>query len=378
MLSAIIPAAGASHRMQAGTNKQFLSVAGQPVLTRTLLSLKGLADEYIIVCKGSEVAACREAADAAFADYILTPGGTTRQESVYAGLLQAGGNYVLIHDGCRPFASRELINRVIAAARTTGAAIPALALTDTIKEVKNGTVKGTADRNLLQAVQTPQVFLRELLLAAYQHASMEIKQSATDDAFLVEQYGQPVAVVQGEATNIKITHPQDIHLANRMVGESMRTGIGFDVHKLVKDRKLILGGVHIPYPKGLLGHSDADVLVHAVMDSLLGAAGLGDIGRHFPDTDSTWRDADSLQLLLQVGAMLAAQAIRIINIDAVIIAEQPKVALYISQMERNIAVTLGLGVEAVNVKASTTEGLGVTGRGEGIGAQSVCTLAITG
>lgn len=177
---------------------------------------------------------------------------------------------------------------------------------------------------------------------------------------------------------MKITHPQDILRATQIIGETARTGIGYDVHQLVPGRKLILGGAEIPFPKGLLGHSDADVLIHAIIDALLGAAGLGDIGRHFPDTDPAWAGADSCMLLSQVADLLAAKNLRIINIDAVVVAQQPKIAPFIPKMQENIAASAGIDASRVNVKATTTEGLGFVGRGEGIAAQSVCTVSAIG
>lgn len=377
MISAIIPAAGAGQRMQTDVNKQYLSLAGQPVLARTLLSLRGFAAEYIIVHRPGEQQLCRAVIDGILDDYILVPGGDSRQDSVYSGLLQARGEYVLIHDGCRPLASPELIRRVIAAGKTFGAAIPALPVTDTIKEISAGQVKATLDRTMLQVVQTPQVFRRELLLAAYERAGPRCSQ-ATDDAFLVEAAGQPVKVVPGEADNLKITRPEDILRANRIIGEAVRTGIGYDVHRLVSGRDLILGGVHIPFSQGLAGYSDADVLVHAIMDALLGAVGLGDIGGHFPSADPAWRDADSCLLLARVVDLLKEATARIINIDAVIAAEQPRLSPYISPMREKIAKITGVELAAVSIKATTTEGLGFVGRGEGIAAQSVCTVAVTG
>jgi len=377
MMTAIIPAAGESRRMQAGINKQFLRIAGQPVLTRTLLSLRGFADEFIVVCRGGEEDQCRAAIGDVLADYILVPGGASRQDSVYAGLVRARGDYVLIHDGSRPLASSDLIRRVITAAKDCGAAIPALPVTDTIKEVVGGMVQSTLPRNLLQAVQTPQVFRRNLLLAAYEQADSN-RQLATDDASLLEAMGQPVVVVPGETDNLKITHPQDILRAAHIIGETIRAGIGYDVHQLVSGRKLILGGVTIPFAKGLLGHSDADVLLHAIIDALLGAAGLGDIGRHFPDTDPAWAGADSCKLLTRVAGMLAERGVRIVNIDAVIIAQEPKISPYIPKMLINIADSACIAIANINLKATTTEGLGFVGRGEGIAAQSVCTVAVSG
>jgi len=195
---------------------------------------------------------------------------------------------------------------------------------------------------------------------------------------LVESLGQPVSVVPGEAVNLKITHPQDILRATQIIGETIRTGIGYDVHQLAQGRDLILGGVHIPFAKGLMGHSDADVLIHAIMDAMLGAAGLGDIGRHFPDTDPAWAGADSCRLLAHVAGMLADGGMRIINIDAIIIAQKPKISPFIPMMQQNIADSAGVETAGINIKATTTEGLGFVGQGEGIAAQSVCTVAATG
>lgn len=372
-ITAIIPAAGQSRRIGGRVSKQYLLVAGQPVLTRTLLSLRGFVDEYIVLCRRGEEDLCRKVIGPSVEDYLLLPGGKTRSDSVYAGLLRAGGDYVLVHDGCRPLASPELIRRVIETALAHGAAVPALPLTDTIKEVSQGRILGTVDRTRLQAVQTPQVFQRELLLTAYEQAG-QYRGLATDDAYLLEKMGQPVAVVLGEGRNMKITQPGDLERAESITGGSYRTGLGYDVHSLVPARPLILGGVKIPYARGLLGHSDADVLSHAVMDALLGAAGLGDIGRHFPDTDPAWAGADSTGLLARVAGLLRDKGFGIVNIDGVLIAQEPKLSPYLAQMGKNIAKAAGIAPAAVNIKATTTEGLGFVGRGEGIAAQSICTL----
>lgn len=378
MITAIIPAAGSGRRMNANINKQFMSVAGQPVLTRALLSLADFAREFIIVARSGEEEACREAAREIGSCKIVT-GGATRQDSVFNGLKQARGEYVMIHDGSRPLVGAPLIRRLIAAAQSGGAAIPALPVVDTVKQVSGGRVLSTLPRHMLYAVQTPQVFDRELLLKAYKHAEKNGIQG-TDDASLVEALGSPVLVVEGEGTNLKITTPGDIQRAESFLGHgskqvsAIRTGIGYDVHGLVPGRKLILGGVVIPFDQGLLGHSDADVLIHAIMDALLGAAALGDIGRHFPDTDQAWSGADSCALLARVTDMLRETGHEIINIDAVVIAQRPKISPYIPQMIDNITSNTKLESASINIKATTTEGLGFAGRGEGIAAQSVCTL----
>lgn len=380
MISAIIPAAGSSRRMKSNLNKQFMFIAGQPVLTRSLLSLREHVEEFIILSRPGEEELCRECARHYIDNYKIVVGGTTRQESVYNGLLHCRGDYVLVHDGNRPLASADLVQRVIAAAREHSAAIPALPVVDTIKEVQDQQVVSTLPRHKLWAVQTPQVFKRELLLAAHTRARHE-NFLGTDDASLVEAMGEPVAVVPGERTNLKITTPDDILLVQEIIRERearasscLRTGIGFDVHKLVPDRQLIIGGVHIPFALGLLGHSDADVLLHSLMDAMLGAAALGDIGQHFPDTDPAWAGADSCTLLARVTQLLEQEGHRLVNIDCIIFAQQPKLSPYKSQMQENISRITKLDPARINIKATTTEGLGFVGRGEGIAAQVVCTV----
>lgn len=377
MITAIVPAAGSSRRMNSNINKQFMSVAGQPVLTRTLLSLAEYVGECIVVARSGEEEMCRQAA-LGIKDVKVITGGLTRQDSVFNGLEQALGEFVLIHDGNRPLASSALIQRVIEAASGHGAAIPAIPVVDTIKEVSQGEVQSTLPRHLLRAVQTPQVFRRDLLLKAYRHASAN-QLEVTDDSALVEALGHPVAVVEGERTNLKITTPDDIQRVNDILlgrGQTIiRTGIGYDVHQLVPGRRLILGGVDIPFEKGLLGHSDADVLIHAIMDAMLGAAAMGDIGRHFPDTDSAWAGADSCGLLAQVVRILEEGGFHLVNIDAVVIAQRPKISPYIPRMIDKISQSTNLETAGISIKATTTEGLGFTGRGEGIAAQSVCTIS---
>jgi 2-C-methyl-D-erythritol 4-phosphate cytidylyltransferase/2-C-methyl-D-erythritol 2,4-cyclodiphosphate synthase len=380
MISAIIPAAGSSRRMNSNVNKQYMSIAGQPVLTRSLLSLREHVGEFIILSRPGEEELCRECARPYIDNFIVIAGGTTRQDSVYNGLLHCGGDYVLVHDGNRPLVSADLVQRVIAAAREHAAAIPALPVVDTVKEVQDQRVVSTLPRHTLWAVQTPQVFARQLLLAAHTRARQE-KFQGTDDASLVEALGAPVKVVPGEGTNLKITTPDDILLAQGIIREKegrgldyLRTGIGFDVHELVPGRDLVIGGVHIPFALGLLGHSDADVLLHALMDAMLGAAGLGDIGLHFPDTDPAWAGADSGRLLAQVNRLLEQEGHHLVNIDCIIFAQEPKLSPYKSKMQETISRITKLDPARINIKATTTEGLGFVGRGEGIAAQVVCTV----
>lgn len=369
MLTAIIPAAGAGRRMGLSINKQFLNIAGQPVLARTLLSLKGLADHYIIVARSGEEGLCRNIA-ASILDCTVVTGGDSRQQSVYAGLAAArGSKMVLIHDGCRPFPPREMTLKLIEAARNQGAAVPVLPVVDTIKEVEGGLVRSTLPRQRLRAVQTPQVFLWQIVWQAHCRAQ-ERGIDATDDAALVEAAGHPVAVVEGSPENIKITSKRDL----TWFDQAVRIGTGFDAHRLVPGRPLVLGGITLPYHHGLAGHSDADVLVHAIIDSLLGASALGDIGSHFPDSDPAYKGISSLELLSRTGELVAKAGFAVVNIDVTVIAQQPKLAPYIEEMRQSIATVLKVERDSVSIKASTTEGLGWVGREEGIAAQAVSSV----
>ena len=276
-----------------------------------------------------------------------------------------------------------MIERCIQAAVEYGAATAAVRVKDTIKQAnEEGFIEQTPDRSRLYLTQTPQVFEAGLYRRAVKQAQRE-GLDFTDDCQLVEHIGHAVKLCEGDYCNIKITTPEDIAVAKAMAGQQeqqeekrmeIRTGHGYDVHRLTQGRKLILGGVEIPWEKGLLGHSDADVLVHAVMDALLGAAALGDIGRHFPDTDPRYAGADSICLLKQVVLLLKGKGYSISNIDCTIIAQRPKLKDYIPQMAKNIADACQIDAEQVNVKATTEEQLGFTGSGEGMSAHSVCLI----
>jgi 2-C-methyl-D-erythritol 4-phosphate cytidylyltransferase/2-C-methyl-D-erythritol 2,4-cyclodiphosphate synthase len=293
---------------------------------------------------------------------------------------------VLVHDGARPFVTNDTIDALIEGTVKYGAAVAAVPVKDTIKSAEGGIFRETLDRSKLFSVQTPQGFGRKLLIEAYERAFSE-KFYGTDDAVLVEKMGEKVYLVKGDYNNIKITTKEDIIVGEAIltarsgkvlpaeyptVEEALETriGTGYDVHRLTEGRKLILGGVELPFERGLLGHSDADVLLHAIMDALLGAAALGDIGRHFPDNDESYRGISSLLLLKRVGELLNENGCRIGNIDAVVIAQRPKIAPYIGQMTARIAETLGIGENAINIKGTTTEKLGFCGREEGIAAQA--------
>lgn len=396
-VSAIVPAAGKGSRMGLeGPGKQFVYLGGKPVLAHTLMALEGSAeiDGIILVTRQDQVSLGWQVVN----DYgigkvqAVVPGGATRQESVWAGLRHVSSDteIVVVHDGARPLVDTQLIDAAIGGARDYGAVGVAVPVKDTIKvRDETGLVISTPPRGSLWAIQTPQAFRYELLLAAHTKAKAS-GYIGTDDCGLVEELGKPVRLIQGSYRNIKITTPEDINIAeallsvdrDRVSGKTdqppvPRVGWGYDVHRLVKGRPLILGGVEIPYDKGLLGHSDADVLLHSLMDSLLGAMALGDIGQHFPDTEKRWQGANSLHLLSQVKEIItrsSASPLSISHIDCMIIAERPRLAPFIPRMRLNIAETLGLTPGQVSIKATTNEGLGSVGQGEAIVAHAVATI----
>lgn len=367
----IIAAAGSGNRMGSGIPKQFLEIEGKPVLVKTALafSQNQYIDGFFVVTGKEYMDRSKELLQDINKYMGVTSGGAERQDSIYNGLklLPEDIDYVLVHDGARPFVTQNIINKVVEKAVEEGAAVAAVPVKDTIKTIgENDTIKGTLPRNQLRSIQTPQGFKKELILRAYEKA-FEEGYYGTDDAALVERVGAAISVVDGEYGNIKITTKEDMPM-------ECRVGTGYDVHRFEKNRKLILGGVEIPYEFGLLGHSDADVLVHAVMDALLGAAALGDIGRHFPDTDDKYKGISSMRLLEYVSNLLESKGYSVGNIDATIIAQAPKLAPFIDDMKINIAETLKISHNKVNVKATTTEKLGFTGRKEGIASEAVCIL----
>ena len=385
MVSVVFPAAGQGKRMGAGKNKILLSLSGKPVLLRTLELFSQLpeVEELIVVVGAKDMALIKKMLKGCpFAPMVhLAPGGRERQQSVYNGLklVSPRANIVLVHDAARPLVKPDIVRAVIREAEKSGAAIAAVPVKDTIKSVDaEGRVISTPDRSKLWAVQTPQGFQKKLLISAYQKAEQN-GFLGTDDASLVEHSGHSVTVVRSDYENIKLTTPEDMQAAETFLGKRAaeerklmtRFGMGYDVHRLVPDRKLILGGVTIPFEKGLLGHSDADVLLHAISDALLGAAGLGDIGRHFPDNDPRYEGADSLMLLADVREKLEKKGYVVGNVDATIVAQRPKLQQYIPSMQEHIARTLEIDADQVNVKATTEEKLGFTGSGEGISAYAV-------
>lgn len=383
----IVVAGGRGLRMGGDMPKQYLPLGGQSVLGRTLACFDAhpLVGGIVLVLHRDDIEYCRQNVleGAGFTKIrALVAGGQQRSESVCAGLAETeeSDEIVLVHDAVRPFVSRALVDRVVAAAVEVGAVLPALPVKETVKIVENGTVVSTPARASLWAAQTPQAFRRDLLVRA--HAQSDAA-AATDDAMLVEALGAPVQVVDGEEINIKLTTPADLAWAEQhlieeggMAKVGLRVGQGYDVHRLEQGRKLVLGGIEIPFHLGLAGHSDADVLTHAIIDALVGAVGEGDIGRLFPDDDAAYKDISSLILLDRVRLLLQERAAQIVNIDAVVMAQRPKLAPHIETMRAALARTLHIEPAAISLKATTTERLGFVGREEGFAAQAVALVQV--
>lgn len=386
MIAAIIPAAGSGTRMGTAVPKQFLELGGMPILAQTVVRFLQIDEiRQIIIPLPPDH---REAAERILQDFssaeqfqrlVFVNGGATRQESVLAGLnaLPDKSGYVLVHDGARPFISQELVKKCLQAAMRYGAAILAVPVRDTIKKVNDtGEIINTIDRNQLWQAQTPQAAETELLRRAFAKA-LDDGFEGTDEASLLEYAAIPVHVIEGSEQNIKITRQDDLKMAaiiNKKESDMMRIGHGFDAHRYVIGRHLILGGVDIPFDLGLEGHSDADVVIHAFIDALLGAIGAGDIGRHFPDKDPQYKDISSLKLLEEVIRMVQKKGFAICNADITVICQRPKLAPHVEEMRSNLAETCFVAKESVNIKATTTEMMGYTGRGEGIAVHAVALL----
>ena len=381
-VSAVLVAAGSSTRM--GFDKLSFDLGGETVLHRSIRAFEQnpLVTEIVLVAGKNRAFVEQQAADCTKPVQIVT-GGTTRAESAKNGVLAAAGELVAVHDAARPFVSQAVITAALEAAARCGAAAPAVPVKDTIKAAARGNGKTvpdaclvytTPDRSTLYAVQTPQCFDRAEYLAALEELDAEKARLVTDDCSLFELTGRAVQLTQGDYANYKITTREDLPRPEQKEETRMRIGHGYDVHRLVEGRKLILGGVEVPFEKGLLGHSDADVLAHAVMDAVLGAAALGDIGQHFPDNDPEYAGADSLKLAHRVAEILKEHGFRIENIDATLLCQRPKLAPYIPAMRQNLADAFGLPVDAVSVKATTEEHLGFTGEGLGIAAHAVALI----
>lgn len=366
---AIIVAAGRGKRLGSSLPKQFLKVRGRTILEMSVGAFEQnkYVDE-IFVAANADYCELTEKLCRGFSKLKkIVAGGAERQDSVRAALdcLRGENGIVLVHDAARPFVSEAVINAVIEGTADFGAAIPTVPAKDTIRQV-DGTGSRTLQRETLARVQTPQGFRISLIKHAFEKAQAE-GFLGTDDASLVERMGINISMVQGEDANRKITTREDLET-------EMRIGTGYDVHRLVEGRPLVLCGEQIPYEKGLLGHSDADVALHALMDAMLGAAGLGDIGKHFPDTDERYRGISSMKLLQKTAELLREAGYFLGNADITIIAQRPKIAGYIPKMRANIAEIMNCDENKINIKGTTTEKLGFVGREEGIASEAVCIL----
>lgn len=380
---ALIVAGGSGQRFGAERPKQYLDLAGKPVLRRTVEAF--LSHPQVTGVRVVIDPTWRDAYDAALSGLALpdpVAGGASRQDSVRNGLeaLAADGapDLVLIHDAARPLIDADTIAAVIAALDSTPGAIAAVPVADTLKRGSGDAITGTVDREGLWRAQTPQGFRFPDILEAHRAAA---GLSLTDDAAVAERAGLSVALVPSKEDNFKVTTPDDLTRASRAIMSSLwdvRTGSGFDVHRFTDGDFVTLCGLRVPHSHGLEGHSDADVGLHALTDAILGALAAGDIGSHFPPTDPRWRGADSARFLRHAADLVAERGGVIAHADVTIICERPKVGPHRAAMADRIAQILGIEVERVSVKATTTEQLGFTGRREGIAAQAVATVRLPG
>lgn len=385
-ISVIIAAAGQGTRIGGPVPKQFMMIGGEPILIKTLKVFSSMpeVDHIFIVTNEEYTKYCGDLVREYGIGKVenIVKGGSERQDSVFNALKAVAEacpqtRYVLIHDGARPFVTWQTVMGVIEKTAQSGAAVACVPMKDSLRRIgscglcmkKNTDASGTSrsvDRSEYFAVQTPQGFRLEYIMDAYEKAFAE-GFYGTDDAVLAERAGYPVTIAEGDYSNIKITTREDLPMEYRM-------GTGFDVHAFAEDRELVLGGVKIPYEKGLAGHSDADVLTHALMDALLGAAALGDIGKHFPDTDEQYRGISSMVLLQKVAELLEENSYFVVNADVTVMAQAPRISTYTEAMRENIAAVLKLDKSRINIKGTTTERLGFVGRKEGIAAEAVCSI----
>lgn len=389
-VAAVIVAAGRGERagQSAEGPKQYRSIGGRPVIAQTLdtfLSHPRISD-VVVAIHADDEDLFRAAAPAA-PNLRAVRGGASRQDSVRLALQaleEAGPDIVLIHDAVRPFADHGLIGRVIAAADEGLGALPALAVADTLKRGANGLVKGTVSRDGLFAAQTPQGFPFRPILEAHRKAAAEGRSDFTDDAAIAEWAGLPVRLVEGSPDNVKLTWARDIALADQRMQlmsttfPDVRTGNGYDVHRFGEGNHVTLCGVKIPFDKGLSGHSDADVGLHALTDALLATKGLGDIGTHFPPSDPQWKGAPSRIFVEHAAKLVREHGGRIANVDVTLICEAPKVGPYRAAMTAALTEMLGISGDRVSIKATTNEKLGFLGRGEGIAAIATATVVYPG
>ena len=387
-VTAIIAAAGEGRRLGAGVPKQLLDVGGRTILERSVGAFVGhdRVDDVIVVLPPAlvqEPPAWLTTKSAPSMAVRIVAGGARRQDSVANAFesVSLDSDVVLIHDAARPFVSADLISRAIDAAAEHGAAIAAVPVRDTVKRVESsGTARvitATIPRDTIYLAQTPQAFRRDVLRDAVAAGRSGVE--ATDEAMLAEHAGHAVHVVDGEPSNVKITTTDDLELARRGSGAASgtaRIGTGYDLHRLVDGRPLVIGGVPIPSERGALGHSDADVVSHAVTDAILGAAGAGNIGQRYPDTDAQWKDASSIELLRDSVRHVVAAGFAVENVDVSVLLERPKIAPFIAAIQSRVAAALGVEPSRVSVKGKTNEGLDAIGRGEAIAAHAVALLSM--
>ncbi|MBU0483002.1 MAG: 2-C-methyl-D-erythritol 4-phosphate cytidylyltransferase [Proteobacteria bacterium] len=387
--AAIIPAGGVGRRMGLSLPKQFSELAGRPILAHTIqvFQQSAFVDQIVVVTPADYCRQTEEIVAQYNFDKVVKvlAGGVLRQDSVRIGLesLDNDIEYVVVHDGVRPLVEPGLIESCVQAAIINGAAIAAIPVSDTIKEVTGANlINKTVDRQGLWQAQTPQVIRVDLLRKAFERAAAD-GFVGTDEASFLEQLGCEVVVVIGSERNIKVTRPEDLVIAEALIMEKVDgnydrpdylIGHGYDAHRLVTDRSLVLGGVTVPHSMGLLGHSDADVLLHALCDAILGAVGLGDIGKHFPDTDPQYKGISSLKLLAHVVGLAREKGWVLSNADITVSAQQPKLAPYLAAMRNNISQVCLIKEERINIKATSTEEMGFVGRQEGIDAHAVVLL----
>jgi 2-C-methyl-D-erythritol 4-phosphate cytidylyltransferase/2-C-methyl-D-erythritol 2,4-cyclodiphosphate synthase len=373
--AAIVVAAGSGSR--AGGAKQWRALGGRPVVRWSVDALltAGAEDVVVVVSAGSEAGA--RSALAGLTGWRLATGGDTRAASVRNGLQALGGpgdRPVLIHDAARPFLDAAVIRRLIAALGEADGALPALPVADSLRRAADGLVTGAVERDGLWRAQTPQAFRYQGIVDAC--AAWPADEPATDEAAVLERAGGRVRIVEGDARLMKLTFPEDFAMAEALIPRQIRVGQGFDAHRWGPGTSVWLCGVEIPHDQTLIGHSDADAGLHALTDAILGAMGDGDIGDHFPPTDPQWKGASSDLFLIHAVERLTARGGRLVNVDVTLICERPKVKPHRQAMRERLAGILSLPLDAVSVKATTTEAMGFTGRGEGLAAQALATIEL--
>jgi len=374
-VTALIVAAGSGSRMGGEVPKQYLQLAGKSVLAHAVDALADhpRIDAVRVVIGAGQQEQAKAALGGRDVGALIT-GGAERADSVRAGLAAIGDGIVLVHDAARPFCPPAIIDRLLDALGTHDGAVPALAIADTLAKAR-GPIDAMLDRTGLVRIQTPQAFHAEALLYAYDEAK---RRSPTDESTVMVEAGLKVATIEGDSMLDKLTTAQDFDRAEQRLSAAMisRTGSGFDVHAFAGPGPIMLGGVEVAHDRGLAGHSDADVALHSITDALLGAAALGDIGDHFPPSDPQWKGAASDQFLSHAASLIRACGGVIDHVDCTIICEAPKVGPHRAAMRARVADILGLDIDRVSIKATTTERLGFTGRGEGIAAQATATIRL--